>query len=116
MQEVMIKSHLIITDIHNEYHMDWCGKIADAKPMLKNGLPIFVIIGTRGRIELNTIDMKRIESAAKTLTYPKGKSAVSIDKARVYIKEEDGNDFLLGVMTHKNVKTFAPMFDKVGYA
>lgn len=116
MQEVMIKSHLIITDIHNEYHMDWCGKIADAKPMLKDGLPIFVIIGTRGRIELNTIDMKRIESAAKTLTYPKGKSAVSIDKARIYIKEEDGNDFLLGVMTHKNVKTFAPMFDKVGYA
>ena len=116
MQEVMIKSHLIITDIHNEYHMDWCGRIADAKPMLKDGLPIFVIIGTRGRIELNTIDMKRIESAAKTLTYPKGKSAVSIDKARIYIKEEDGNDFLLGVMTHKNVKTFAPMFDKVGYA
>ena len=116
MQEVMIKSHLIITDIHNEYHMDWCGKIANAKPMLKDGLPIFVIIGTRGRIELNTIDMKRIESAAKTLTYPKGKSAVSIDKARIYIKEEDGNDFLLGVMTHKNVKTFAPMFDKVGYA
>ena len=116
MKEVMIKSHLIITDIHDEYHMDWCGKIADAKPMLKNGLPIFVIIGTRGRIELNTIDMKRIESAAKTLTYPKGKSAVSIDKARIYIKEEDGNDFLLGVMTHKNVKTFAPMFDKVGYA
>ena len=116
MQEVMIKSHLIITDIHNEYHMDWCGKIADAKPMLKDGLPIFVIIGTRCRIELNTIDMKRIVSAAKTLTYPKGKSAVSIDKARIYIKEEDGNDFLLGVMTHKNVKTFAPMFDKVGYA
>jgi hypothetical protein len=116
MQEVMIKSHLIITDIHNEYHMDWCGMVADAKPALKDGLPIFVIIGTRGRIELNTIDMKRIESAAKTLTYPKGKSAVSIDKARIYIKEEDGNDFLLGVMTHKNVKTFAPMFDKVGYA
>ena len=116
MQEVMIKSHLIITDIHNEYHMDWCGKIAEAKPMLKDGLPLFVIIGTRGRIELNTIDMKSIERAAKTLTYPKGKSAVSIDTARVYIKEENGNDFLLGVMTHKNVKTFAPMFDKVGYA
>jgi hypothetical protein len=116
MQEVMIKSHLIITDIHNEYHMDWCGKIADAKPILKDGLPLFIIIGTRGRIELNTVDMKRIETAAKTLTYPKGRSAVSIDKARIYIKEENGNDFLLGVMTHKNVKTFAPMFDKVGYA
>ena len=116
MQEVMVKTHLIITDIHNEYHMDWCGKIAEAKPMLKDGLPIFVIIGARGRMELNTIDMKRIEDAAKLMTYPKGKSAVSIDKARIYIKEENGNDFLLGVMTHKNVKTFAPMFDKVGYA
>ena len=29
--------------------------------------------------------------------------------------EIDGNDFLLGVMTHKNIKTFAPMHDKVGF-
>ena len=115
MQEVMLKTHLIITDIHNEYHMDWCGKIADAKPKLENGLPIFIIIGSRGRIELNTIDMNRIERAAKSLTYPKGRSAVSTDTSRIYIKEVDGNEMLLGVMTHKNVKTFAPMFDKVGY-
>lgn len=115
MQEVMLKTHLIITDIHNEYYMDWCGKIADAKPKLENGLPIFVIIGSRGRIELNTIDMSRIERAAKSLTYPKGRSAVSTDTSRIYIKEVDGNEMLLGVMTHKNVKTFAPMFDKVGY-
>ena len=115
MQEVMLKTHLIITDIHNEYDMNWCGKIADAKPKLENGLPIFIIIGSRGRIELNTIDMNRLERAAKSLTYPKGRSAVSTDTSRIYVKEENGNDFLLGVLTHKNVKTFAPMFDKVGY-
>ena len=115
MEELMVKTHLIITDIHDEYHMNWCGKIADAKPLLKDGLPLFIIIGTRGRIELNCIDMKRIERCAKSLTYPKGRSAVSVDTSRIYIKEIDGNDFLLGVMTHKNIKTFAPMHDKVGF-
>ena len=115
MGEVMVKTHLIITDIHDEYHMDWCGKIVNAKPLLQNGLPIFVIIGSRGRIELNTIDMARIEYNAKLLTHPKGRSAVSIDTSRIYIKEIDGNEMLLGVMTHKNIKSFAPMFDKVGF-
>ena len=115
MEEIMVKTHLIITDIHDEYHMNWCGKIADAKPLLKDGLPLFIIIGTRGRIELNCVDMKRIERCAKSLTYPKGRSAVSVDTSRIYIKEVDGNDFLLGVMTHKNIKTFAPMHDKVGF-
>ena len=115
MEELTVKTHLIITDIHDEYHMNWCGKIADAKPLLKDGLPLFIIIGTRGRIELNCVDMKRIERCAKSLTYPKGRSAVSIDTSRIYIKEIDGNDFLLGVMTHKNIKTFAPMHDKVGF-
>jgi hypothetical protein len=115
MQELMIKTHLIITDIHNEYHMNWCGKIANAKPLLKNGLPVFVIIGTRGRMELNTIDMKLIEKNAKLLTQPKGRAAVSVDTAHIYIKEIDGNEMLLGVMTHKNVKTFAPMYDKIGF-
>lgn len=114
MQEVMLKTHLIITDIHNEYHMNWCGKIAEANPLIKNGLPVFVIIGSGGRIELNTIDMKRIEKSAKLLTHPKGRTAVSTDTARVYIKEVSGNEMLLGIMTHKNIKTFAPMFDKVG--
>ena len=115
MQEVMVKTHLIITDIHDEYHMNWCGKVADARPKLENGKPLFIIIGTRGRMELNTIDMKQLERCAKLMTQPKGRSAVSVDTSRIYIKEVDGNDFLLGVMTHKNVKTFAPMFDKVGY-
>ena len=48
MEEILLKTHLIITDIHDEYHMNWCGKIAEAKPLLKDGLPVFVIIGSRG--------------------------------------------------------------------
>ena len=115
MEEISIKTHLIIKDIHDEYHMNWCGKIAEAKPLLKEGLPVFIIIGSAGRIELNTIDMKHIEHCAKLLTHPKGRSAVSIDTSRIYIKEVDGNDFLLGIMTHKNIKTFASMYDKVGF-
>jgi hypothetical protein len=95
--------------------MNWCGKIAEAQPLLNNGLPIFIIIGSKGRIELNTIDMKRIENCAKLLTNPKGRSAVSVDTARIYIKEIDGNEMLLGIMTHKNIKTFAPMYDKIGF-
>ena len=116
MQEVMVKTHLIIKDIHDEYHMNWCGKIAEATPLLENGLPIFVIIGTRGRIELNTIDMKRIEHVAKIMTQPKGRSAVSTDTSRIYIKETNGNEFLLGVMSHSNIKTFAPMHDKFDFS
>ena len=115
MDEILVKTHLIITDIHDEYDMKWCGKIVNAKPQLKDGLPIFVIIGTKGRIELNTIDMERLERTAKMLTRPRGRSAVSTDTSRIYIKEVDGNEMLLGVLTHKNVKTFAPMYDKVGF-
>ena len=114
MQEILIKTHLIIKNIHNEYHMNWCGKLIDAKPLLKNGLPIFVIIGSKGRIELNTIDMDQLERTAKLLTQPKGRKAVTVDKARIYIKEIDDNEMLIGVLTHKNIKTFAPMYDKVG--
>ena len=111
----MEKPHFVVKDIQDDYRINWCGKIVDAKPLLKDGLPLFIIIGTRGRIELNCVDMKQIERCAKSLTYPKGRSAVSVDTSRVYIKETDGNDFLLGVMTHKNIKTFAPMHDKVGF-
>ena len=115
MQEVSVKTHLIITDIHDEYEMNWCGKIIGANPLLKDGLPVFAVIGSKGRTELNTIDMNRIERAAKSLTRASGKSSVSIDTARVYLKEVDGTETLMGVLTHKNIKTFAPMFDKVGY-
>ena len=116
MQEIMVKTHLIIKDIQNEYHMNWCGKLFDAKPSLdENGMPMFIIISSQNRIELNTIDINYLERCAKKLTSPKGKGAVSTDKAYVYIKEVGGNEKLLGILTHKRVKTFVPMYDQVGY-
>ena len=116
MHEVKVKTHLIVTDTHREYHMNWCGKLFDAEPALnENGMPTFIIIGSQSRIELNTIDINYLERCAKKLTSPKGRGAISVDKAYVYIKEVGGNEKLLGILTHKRVKTFAPMYDKVGY-
>ena len=115
MQEIRVKTHLIITDIHDEYHMNWCGRIIDAKTLIKDGKHLFIIIGAGGRLELNTVDMNYIEQCAKLLTRPKGRSAVSTDTSRIYIREENGNDFLLGTMTHSNIKTFSQMTDKVGF-
>ena len=115
MDEVMIKSHLIVKEIHDEFHIRWIGKILDTKPKFKNGKPIFVVVGGKGRTELNTTDMSRIEKVAKMYTQPKGRSAVSTDTARIYIIEENDNEKLMGVLTHDHVKTFAPMFDPVGW-
>lgn len=111
MQEVRIKTHLIITGMHEEYFVDWCGKIANTKPLLKNGLPIFVIIGSEARMELNTIDIKRIEENAKRMTHPHGRQAVTTDIAHIYIKEENGSETLMGRVIHNHVKEYRQMYD-----
>ena len=81
MQEIMVKTHLIITDIHEEYHMNWCGKLFDAKPALnEDGMPIFAIVGSKSRMEISTISMNHLENCAKRLTYPKGRGAISTIK------------------------------------
>ena len=81
MEEVLIKSHLIVRDVHDEYGIRLIGKILDTKPKFKNGKPIFVVISSGGRMELNTTDMIRIEKCAKMLTRPRGRSAVTTDTA-----------------------------------
>lgn len=115
MQEIAIKTHLIITDIHDEYSIKWYGCLKDTKPLLQDGLPIFILISSTKRVELNTIDIGKIEECAKRITCPKGRSAISTDKTFIYIKEESGNQALIGTVTHNRVKQFAPMYDKVGY-
>ena len=115
MQEVMVKTHLIVSNVYDEYKIDWCGRIADAKPLLKNGLPVFVIIGGEGRLELNTIDMKHIEECAKKMTRPRGKQAVTTDVARIYIKENNSNEMLIGKVTHNHIKQYQQMYDRVGF-
>ena len=115
MEEVLIKSHLIVKDVHEEYSIHWIGKILDCKPKFKNGKPLFAIVGGKGRMELATTNMPALEKCAKNLTYPRGRSAVTTDMSRIYIIEENGNEKLVGIVTHNHVKTFAPMYDKVGW-
>lgn len=115
MAEVLIKTHLIVTDIHEEYNINWSGKILDAKPKFKNNKPIFVVVAGGGRMEVNTADMNRVEKCAKLLTIPKGRQAITTDKAYIYILEENDNEMLLGTLIHNHVKSYAPMYDKVGY-
>lgn len=113
--DVYAKTHLIVTNITNNYKINWCGKIKDAAPLLKNGKPIFVIISAETRVELNTISMQQIENCAKRLVAPKGKSAITKDKVFIYLKEVDGNEKLMGSLSCERIKEFAPMYDKVGY-
>ena len=112
MQEVKLKTHLIVVGVHDEYSIDWCGHIVDTKPLLKNGLPIFIIIGSKSRMELNTIDIKLIEESAKRLTHPKGRQAITVDTARIYIKEENNKETFLGKVIHKHIKEYRQMYDR----
>ena len=113
MQEVMVKTHLIVTDVHEEYFVDWSGKIANTRPKIENNMPIFVIIGSEGRVEMNTIDIKRVEDCAKKLTYPRGRQAITTDISRIYIQEEDGNLVFMGKVIHNHVKKYQQMYDPV---
>lgn len=108
----MLKTHLIVTDVHEEYHIDWCGKLASCKPLLKNGMPVFVIISSEGRIEMNTVNIQEVENCAKWFNRPRGKQAVTTDIARIYIQEENGSQKLLGKVTHNHVKQYQQMYDK----
>lgn len=115
MQEVMLKTHLICSDVHEEYFVKWCGKLMDAQPLLKNDLPIFIVVGSDGRMELNTIDIKMIEKCAKSLSHPRGREAITSDCARIYLLEEDGSERLMGKVFHNHVKQYQQMFDRFEY-
>lgn len=109
---VNINTHPIVVGKHEEYYINWCGKIADAKPKLKNNLPVFHIIGSESNVELNTMDMTLIERVAQKLTNPHGRAGVTTDKAYIYIIEENNNKMLLGVVIHNHIKEYRQMYDK----
>lgn len=115
MQEVMLKTHLFCAEVHEEYFVKWCGKLANVKPQLRNELPIFIVVGTDGRMELNTIDIKTIERCAKSLCHPHGRESLTTDCARIYILEENGAETLMGKVFHNHIKQYKQMFDKFEY-
>lgn len=112
MPEVKLKTHLYISDIHEEYSVNWCGRIIDSKPAFKDNKPIFICVGAEGRMELNTTDMKRVEECAKLLTHPRGRQAITTDTSYIYLLEEDGHEKMVGTVTHNHVKQYQQMFDR----
>lgn len=111
MPEVKLKTHLFVSDVHEEYNVNWCGRILQSKPLLKNNKPVFICVGAEGRVELNTTNMKKIEDCAKRLTHPRGRKAVTTDTAYIYLLEEDGNEKMMGTVTHNHIKEYKQMYD-----
>lgn len=114
-ETTLVKTHLIIDSIEERFDINWCGKIINTDPLIKNGKPVFVIIGSESRMELNTTDISHLEDCAKRLTAPKGKTAITADTAYIYIKEKNGNETLMCIVRHKRIKHFVPMYDEVGW-
>ena len=108
---VQINTHPIVREVHEEYHIDWCGRIIDTKPKIRNSKPVFFIRGGKGCMELNTADIEDVERTAKVLTYPHGRASITTDKAYIYIVEQDNKKTLLGTVTHNHIKEYQRMFD-----
>jgi hypothetical protein len=115
MEEILLHTHPIVTGIQSEYSMKWCGKLLDVRPKLKNGLPIFSIIGGNGRIEMNSIDIEAIERMARHMAHPRGRASVTSDLVKIYVQEENGNEVLMGTMTYNHIKKYQPMYDRFQY-
>lgn len=112
---VKINTHPIVVSSHEEYHIEWCGKILDTHPKIVNNMPVFFIRGSQGGLELNTLDMKMIEQIAQKLTNPHGKGSITTDKSYIYIIEEDDTKKLLGVVTHNHIRDYRQMYDEFEY-
>lgn len=110
-----VKTHLIITDVKDEYDINWCGRLLDSNPLIKNSKPIFVVIGNHHRVEFNTVDTRMLEKYGKMFAEAKGREAVTKGCSRIYIKEVDGNEKLTCVVTHWRIKQFAPMYDEIPF-
>ena len=115
MSEIKLKTHLIVTDVHEEYFIDWCGRIIDSNPVFENDKPVFIIAPPNTKVEMNTINMKRIEEVAKRLTHPRGREAITTDTAYIYIKEVNGGRKLIGKVVHNHVKEYRQMYDRFEY-
>lgn len=112
---VKINTHPIVVGSHEEYDIDWCGKIIDTHPKMENGMPVFFIRGSEGGMEINTLDMKMLEHIAQKMTSPCGRGSVVTDRAYIYIVEEDEKKTLLGIVTHSHIREYRRMFDEFEY-
>lgn len=110
--EKVTNTRFICIGCDDNFQMKWIKKIIDTNPSFDGDKLSFVIIGSNSRIEISTMDFNRLENVAKQITVPKGRSAISTDKAYIYIKEVGGVETLMGVLTHNRIKTFVPVNSK----
>lgn len=108
-----VKTHLITTEQYDEYTVKWHGRLVDTNPDLKNGMPVWVLQRTNGRMEINTIDLAYLEKQAKHFTYPRGRGSLTTDRTLIYIKEVGGNEKLVATVTHNHIRKYAPMYDEL---
>jgi hypothetical protein len=111
---MLVKTHLIITNQYDKYNIKYVGKLIDADPELnQKGIPTFILISNKGRMEIETLDINYVETIAKNFAYPRGRGAVTSDKTRIYIKEKDNKEKLLTIVEKIHIRKYAPMFDEV---
>lgn len=116
MEQVKVKTHLIISEIQEQYDVKWTGKFKEVNPFLnEDGLPLFIIISDDSRVELNTISMKDVEECAKRIAHPKGRASITSARSCIYLKEIDGKETYMGYVVHRRVKKYQQMYDKVGW-
>lgn len=109
-----VKTHLITTDQYDEYEVKWVGKLSEQKPKFdENGNLQFAILSSKGRLNINTFDLKYLETAAKRFTYPRGREALTSDRGDIYLKTEDDKEVLLATVVHKHIRKYAPMYDEL---
>ena len=112
-EKIVTNTHFICINSENEYETKWFKKITDTNPKFdKNGKLTFVIIGNQNRMEINTLNMTYLVDCAKLLTRPKGRAAITTDKAYIYIKEVNEEEKMIGVLIHNHIKTFVPVNSK----
>lgn len=111
---MLVKTHLITTDQYDEFDVRWVKKLSSQKPLFdNNGNLQFAVLSNKGRLEVHTFDLAYLESQAKKFTWPRGRKAITTDKARIYLKTEDGDEVLMAIITHDHIRKYSPMYDEL---
>ena len=109
---MLVKTHLIVTDQWDEYEVKWHKNLIDIDMVpSKKFLPIFIIISGSARRELSTLDFNLVAATAKKMCYPRGRGAITIDRARIYVKATNG-EVHIGTVSKTHIRKYAPMYDE----
>lgn len=111
---MLMKTHLIVTSQEDEFEVKYVEYLRNVNPQFNSdNLPTFVIITSKGRMEIHTFDIMRVIEMTKKYTYPRGRESITIDKGYIYIKTVDKGEVLMTIVIHKHIKHYAPMFDDI---